>query len=347
MAKPVVTAAGPGADPVAAVRAFNRFYTNVIGLLRGGHLGTPYSLTEARVLFELARQESTEVAALRQSLDIDAGYLSRIMTRFDSEQLIARQRSATDGRRQVIRLTDAGQAAFAELDARQTEQTASLLMHLTEQDKRQLLAAMGNVQRILTSVTGVANGNSGSGVTGGSGGNGGTAASGAPGAAPPARPRAWLLRPPRPGDLGWVVHRHGAVYARDYGWDETFEHLVARIVADYAAGRDPQREACWIAEVDGEPAGCVFCVREDDDTAQLRLLLVEPSARGLGIGARLVEECLRFARAAGYRQITLWTQDCLTAARRIYQAAGFELGSEGKHHSFGHDLTEQTWSRPL
>jgi GNAT superfamily N-acetyltransferase len=137
------------------------------------------------------------------------------------------------------------------------------------------------------------------------------------------------------------------VYARDYGWDETFEHLVARIVAGYAASRDPKREACWIAEVDGEPAGCVFCVRKDDETAQLRLLLVEPSARGLGIGGRLVEECLRFARAAGYRQITLWTQDCLTAARRIYQAAGFELDSEGKHHSYGHDLTEQTWSRPL
>jgi DNA-binding MarR family transcriptional regulator/GNAT superfamily N-acetyltransferase len=325
MAKPVTIATDTAADPVAAVRAFNRFYTNVIGLLRGGHLGTPYSLTEARVLFELARQESTEVAALRQSLDIDAGYLSRILARFDTEKLIVRQRSAGDGRRQVIRLTDAGQAAIAELDARQNEQTAGLLMHVTEQDKRQLLAAMRDIQRVLPPA----------------GQDPGAAAT------PPARPRAWLLRPPRPGDLGWVVHRHGAVYARDYGWDETFEHLVARIVADYAAGRDSQREACWIAEVDGEPAGCVFCVRKDDGTAQLRLLLVEPSARGLGIGARLVEECLRFARAAGYRQIMLWTQDCLTAARRIYQAAGFELVSEGKHHSFGHDLTEQTWSRPL
>jgi DNA-binding MarR family transcriptional regulator/GNAT superfamily N-acetyltransferase len=325
MAKPVADAAVPGGDPVAAVRAFNRFYTNVIGVLRGGHLGTPYSLTEARVLFELASRESTEVAALRRSLDIDAGYLSRILARFDTEQLITRERSAADGRRQVIRLTDAGQAAFAELDARQTEQTAALLADLAEQDERQLLAAMTVIQRILP----------GAGQGPGAGGS------------PAARPRAYLLRPPRPGDLGWVVQRHGALYAREYGWDETFEHLVARIVADYAASRDPRREAAWIAEVDGEPAGCVFCMRKDDGTAQLRLLLVEPSARGLGIGGRLVGECLEFARAAGYRQMTLWTQDCLTAARRIYQAAGFGLVSEGRHHSFGHDLTEQTWSRPL
>jgi DNA-binding MarR family transcriptional regulator/GNAT superfamily N-acetyltransferase len=336
MTKPAAIGTDTAADPVAAVRAFNRFYTNVIGLLRGGHLGTPYSLTEARVLFELARREETEVAALRQSLDIDAGYLSRILARFDSENLTVRQRSAGDGRRQVTRLTEAGQAAIAELDARQNEQTAGLLADLGEQDTRRLLAAMADIQGVLPGGAGV----TGDGATG-------DGASAGPGATPPARPRAWLLRPPRPGDLGWVVHRHGAVYARDYGWDETFEHLVARIVADYAAGRDPRREACWVAEVDGEPAGCVFCVRKDDETAQLRLLLVEPSARGLGIGARLVEECLRFARAAGYRQIMLWTQDCLTAARRIYQAAGFELVSEGKHHSFGHDLVEQTWSRPL
>jgi DNA-binding MarR family transcriptional regulator/GNAT superfamily N-acetyltransferase len=326
MAKPNAGAADPGADPVAAVRAFNRFYTNVIGVLRGGHLGTPYSLTEARVLYELARQDATEVAALRQSLDIDAGYLSRILARFGTGKLITRERSAADARRQVITLTGAGRAAFADLDARQTEQTAGLLADLAEQDKRQLLASMQAIQRILP------------GIARGAGGP----------SAPPVRPRAYLLREPRPGDLGWVVQRHGALYAQQYGWDETFEHLVARIVADYAAGRDPRREAAWIADVDGQPAGCVFCVRGGDDTtAKLRLLLVEPSARGLGIGARLVEECIRFARAAGYTQLTLWTQDCLTAARRIYQAAGFELAGEGKHHSFGHDLTEQTWTRPL
>ena len=312
---------GPGADPVAEVRAFNRFYTNVIGVLRGGHLGTAYSLTEARVLFELASREATEVAGLRRSLNIDAGYLSRILTRFEAEKLITRQCSAADGRRQVIRLTEAGRAAIAELDIRQTEQTAALLAGLAGPDKARLLAAMRVIQELLPGAAGAD-----------------------PGAPPP---RSYLLRPPRPGDLGWVVNRHGAFYAQEYGWDETFEHLVARIVAGYAAGRDPRREACWIAEADGAPAGCVFCVRKDDDTAQLRLLLVEPSARGLGIGGRLVDECLRFARQAGYRQITLWTQDCLTAARRIYQAAGFELAAEGRHHSFGHDLTEQTWTRAL
>ncbi|HLX46740.1 MAG TPA: helix-turn-helix domain-containing GNAT family N-acetyltransferase [Streptosporangiaceae bacterium] len=313
-----------GTGAVAQVRAFNRFYTNVIGLLRGGHLDSPYSLTEVRVLFELARREATEVAALRRSLDIDAGYLSRILARFGSEKLITKQRSATDGRAQVIRLTAAGQAALAELDAKQTEQTAGMLAHLAEPDRRQLLAAMRVIQRVLDGP------DSGGGEDGRA-----------------ARPRAYLLRPPRPGDLGWVIQRHGALYAQEYGWDETFEFLVARIVADYARTRDPRREAAWIAEVDGEPVGCVFCVRQDDATAKLRLLLVEPSVRGMGIGGRLVAECLSFAKAAGYTRMTLWTQDCLTDARRIYQRAGFQLVAEGKHHSFGHDLVEQTWSRLL
>jgi DNA-binding MarR family transcriptional regulator/GNAT superfamily N-acetyltransferase len=317
MATPAVIMTDEDAGAVAAVRGFNRFYTNVIGLLRGGYLDSPYSLTEARVLFELSRQEETEAAELRRSLGIDAGYLSRILARFDAEKMTVRQRSATDGRRQVIRLTRAGQSAFAELDALQTDQTSGLLAKLGEPERRQLVEAMRVVRRVLSD-----DGSS-------------------------SRPRSYLLRPPGPGDLGWVVSRHGALYAREYSWDETFEHLVARIVADYAASRDPGREAAWIAEVDGAPAGCVFCVREDSAAARLRLLLVEPWARGLGIGGRLVEECLRFARSAGYQQITLWTQDCLTAARRIYQAAGFRLVSEGQHHSFGHDLVEQTWIRPL
>ena len=317
MATPAVIMTDEDAGAVAAVRAFNRFYTNVIGLLRGGHLDSPYSLTEVRVLFELARQEETEVAALRRSLDIDAGYLSRILARFDAEKLTARQRSAADGRRQVIRLTKAGRSAFAELDALQADQIARLLATLGEPERRQLVGATRMIRRALS--------------------DGGCAA----------RPRSYLLRPPGPGDLGWAVGRHGALYAQEYGWDETFEHLVARIVADYAAGRDPGLEAAWIAEVDGAPAGCVFCVRKDSATAQLRLLLVEPWARGLGIGGRLAEECLRFARAAGYQQITLWTQDCLTSARRIYQAAGFRLAGQGQHHSFGQDLVEQTWTRPL
>jgi DNA-binding MarR family transcriptional regulator/GNAT superfamily N-acetyltransferase len=327
----MTTPSGPGAAPaaglVAEMRAFNRFYTNVIGVLRGGHLGSPYSLTEARLLFELAATDAAELAGLRRSLDIDAGYLSRIMARFEAEKLITRERSASDGRRQVIRLTEAGRAAFADLDARQNEQTAALLAGVAEPDRERLRTAMRAIAEALPGLDGGRAPEAGEGR--------------------PARPRAYLLRPPRPGDLGWVVHRHGAVYAAEYGWDETFEHLVAGIVAGYAASHDPAGEAAWIAEVDGQPAGCVFCVRQDEVTAKLRLLLVEPSARGLGIGARLVEECLRFARAAGYRRMTLWTQDCLTGARRIYQRAGFSLDSEAQHHSFGHDLVEQTWSRDL
>jgi DNA-binding MarR family transcriptional regulator/GNAT superfamily N-acetyltransferase len=303
-------------DAVNEVRAFNRFYTNATGLLRGGHLDSPYSLTEVRVLFELAHGEAAEVAELRRTLDIDAGYLSRLLARFDGEGLTVRERSASDGRRQVIRLTEAGRAAFADLDAKQSGQTAGLLAGLDAADRRRLLAAMRVIRQVLP----------GERAT---------------------RPRSYLLRPPRPGDLGWVVQRHGALYAAEYGFDETFEHLVARIVADYADGHDPDREAAWIAEVDGQPAGSVLCVRKDGETAQLRLLLVEPSARGLGIGARLVQECLAFARRAGYRQIMLWTQDCLTAAGRIYRGAGFGLVEEGKHTSFGCDLVEQVWSRPL
>jgi DNA-binding MarR family transcriptional regulator/GNAT superfamily N-acetyltransferase len=327
MTMPSVHTGVPAAGLVAEMRAFNRFYTNVIGVLRGGHLDSPYSLTEVRLLFELASADAAEVAGLRRLLDIDAGYLSRIMTRFEAEKLITRERSASDGRRQVIRLTKAGRAAFAALDARQNEQTAALLAGVAGPDTERLRAAMRTIRQVLPAPDG------GQGQGNGDG--------------RPGRPRAYLLRPPRPGDLGWVVHRHGAVYAAEYGWDETFEHLVAGIVAGYAAGHDPAGEAAWIAEVDGQPAGSVFCVRQDDTTAKLRLLLVEPSARGLGIGARLVDECLRFARAAGYRRISLWTQDCLTDARRLYQRAGFSLVSEGKHHSFGHDLIEQTWSRAL
>lgn len=330
-----VRGTAPAAGLVAEMRAFNRFYTNVIGLLRGGHLGSPYSLTEVRVLFELASTGAAGVTGLRRSLDIDAGYLSRILARFEAEKLITKERAASDGRRQVIRLTEAGRAAFAGLDARQNEQTAALLAGVAGPDRDRLRAAMRTIQEVLP----------GGGGGAGDGEDGGTGPG--DGAARPGRPRAYLLRPPRPGDLRWVVHRHGAVYAAEYGWDETFEFLVAGIVAGYAAGHDPAREAAWIAEVDGQPAGCVFCVRQDDTTAKLRLLLVEPSARGMGIGARLVEECLRFARAAGYQRITLWTQDCLTDARRIYQRAGFSLVSEGRHHSFGHDLVEQTWSRTL
>jgi DNA-binding MarR family transcriptional regulator/GNAT superfamily N-acetyltransferase len=299
---------------VAAVRAFNRFYTNVIGLLRGKYLDTPYSLTEARLLFELGQRDASEVTDLRRVVDIDAGYLSRILSRFSYDGLITRQRSPADGRRQVIALTGAGRAAIAGLDAGSARQTRDMLAHVRGEDRRGLLEAMRVITDVLTQSP---------------------------------RPRGYLLRAPRPGDLGWVVQRNAAVYAEEFDWDASYEALVARIVADYVDHRDPDAEAAWIAEVDGTPAGCVFCVREDATTARLRLLLVEPWARGLGIGARLVEEVLRFARGAGYSAITLWTNDVLADARRIYERAGFTLDDETPHRSFGQDLVGQNWSRRL
>ena len=303
-----------GDAAVATVRAFNRFYTNLIGLLRGKYLDTPYSLTEARVLFELAQRDASEVTDLRRTVDIDAGYLSRILARFSSDGLITRQRSAADGRRQVITLTGDGRSVVAGLDARSAAQTRDMLATVHDDDRHRLLNAMHVITDVLAE-------------------------------APP--PRGYVMRAPQAGDMGWVVQRHGAMYAEEFGWDETFEALVARLVADYVDQRDPDREAAWIAEVDGTPAGCVFCVRKDDRTAQLRMLLVEPWARGLGIGSRLVEEVLRFGRRAGYSDITLWTNDVLVGARRIYQRAGFTLDDEARHHSFGKDLVEQNWSRRL
>jgi DNA-binding MarR family transcriptional regulator/GNAT superfamily N-acetyltransferase len=299
---------------VAAVRAFNRFYTNMIGLLRGKYLDTPYSLTEARLLFELGQREASEVSDLRRAVDIDPGYLSRILSRFTSDGLITRQRSAADGRRQVIRLTATGRSVVARLEARSAGQTRGMLAAVREDDRHRLLEAMRVITDVLTES---------------------------------AQPRGYLLREPRPGDMGWVVQQNAAVYAGQFGWDASYEALVARIVADYLEHRDPAAEAAWIAEVDGARAGCVFCVRENATTARLRLLLVEPWARGLGIGSRLVEEVLRFARRAGYTDITLWTNDVLADARRIYQRAGFTLDSEDRHHSFGQDLTGQNWSRHL
>jgi DNA-binding MarR family transcriptional regulator/GNAT superfamily N-acetyltransferase len=299
---------------VSAVRAFNRFYTNTIGLLRGKYLDTPYSLTEARILFELAQHDTSEVTDLRRTVDIDAGYLSRILARFSSDGLVTRDRSAADGRRQVISLTDSGRSAVGGLDARSAAQTRDLLAAVHDDDRRRLLDAM----RIITDVLSES----------------------------PA-PRGYVLRAPQAGDMGWVVQRNGAVYAEEFGWDASYEALVARIVADYVDHRDPECEAAWIAEVDGARAGCVFCVRENATTARLRLLLVEPWARGLGIGGRLTEEVFRFARRAGYSDITLWTNDVLVDARRIYQRAGFALDNENRHHSFGQDLVGQNWSRRL
>ena len=297
-------------ERVHSVRAFNRFYTNLIGALRGGLLDTPYPLTEARVIFELGRAETTQVADLRRILDIDRGHLSRLLARLEADELIIRQRSASDGRRQVIHLSDRGRATFATLTTRADDEVRNLLGPLSESHQMRLIEAMDAIRTIIER---------------------------------PASQPSVVIRPLGPGDLGWVVHRHGALYASEYGWDETFEGLVAQIVGDFARDRDDRRESAWIAEVDGEPAGSIFCTKREEDVAQLRLLLVEPGSRGLGIGGRLVEECIRFARRAGYRQMMLWTNDVLIAARRIYEKAGFKLVEEGPHRSFGKDLVEQTW----
>jgi DNA-binding MarR family transcriptional regulator/N-acetylglutamate synthase-like GNAT family acetyltransferase len=299
---------------VAAVRRFNRFYTNVIGVLREGMARTPHSLTEARVLFELGQRDEAEVADLRRTLEIDAGYLSRLLARFAADGLVERQPSPRDARRHVIRLTATGRATFRHLDERTQEEVAALLEPLAEEDRRRLVAAMETIHSVLSDRP---------------------------------RPAGYVIRAARPGDLGWVVQRHGVVYGQEHGWDTSFEALVARIVADYVDNHDPKRENLWIADVDGEPVGCVFCVRRDDETAQLRLLFVEPSARGVGIGGRLVDECVRFARQAGYRRMMLWTQNVLTDARRIYERAGFELRESEPHHSFGADLVGQNLWRDL
>jgi DNA-binding MarR family transcriptional regulator/GNAT superfamily N-acetyltransferase len=302
-------------DRVAAVRAFNRFYTGRIGVLGEGFLRTPHSLTEARVLYELGHRDVVEVAELRRRMEIDAGYLSRLLSRLEEQGLVARERSQDDGRRQRVRLTADGAAAAAELDRRSVAEIGALLDGLGEERQRRLVTAMRVIGEVLDDAD--------------------------------SSDAALVLRAPHPGDYGWIVHRHGAQYAEEYGWDETFEALVARIVADHAEHHDPRREATWIAEVDGAPVGCVLCVREDDSTAKLRLLLVDPRARGRGIGARLIDECVRFARRAGYERIILWTNDVLHDARRLYERAAFELVESGEHHAFGHDLVEQTWSRRL
>ena len=298
---------------MAALRAFNRFYTNEIGVLQEGFLHTPYSLAEARVLFELAQAEQDEVAELRRRLDMDAGYLSRILGRLERAGLVQRERSTVDARRQIARLTTHGRKEFAVLDERSAAKAVELLAPLDDGAQRRLVSSMGAIRTLLRSET-----------TGDV-----------------------VLREPRSGDYGWTIERHGALYADEYGWDVTREGFVARIVGDYVTTRDPAREAAWIAELDGRRAGCVFCVRREERVAQLWLLLVEPWARGAGIGGRLIDRCLEFARSAGYERIVLWTNDVLVDARRLYERAGFELLEEAPHHAFGHDLVEQTWGREL
>jgi len=300
---------------IAAVRRFSRFYTRRIGMLREGLHDSPFSLTQARVLYELASRDAPTAAELARDLGLDAGYLSRMLRAFAQRGLITRKRSSTDGRQTHLSLTAAGRKAFAPLDRGSHDEVAAVLAPLAEGGQARLVEAMRTVERLLE----------------------GSAAGASP----------YLLRPHRAGDMGWVVSRHGALYAQQYGWTLEFEALVAEIVAAFIRTFDARRERCWIAEIDGEPVGSVFLVKQSQEIGKLRLLLVEPRARGLGTGARLVDECIRFARRAGYRTLTLWTNDVLIAARHIYEKAGFRLVAEEKHHSFGHDLVGQNWELTL
>jgi len=300
---------------VGEVRRFNRFWTRQIGVLREGYLESPFSLTEVRVFYELAHREETTAGELGEELGLDAGYLSRILSGFQKHGLIRKRPSEADGRRRLLRLTERGREAFAPLEARSRSEIGAMLGGMSIAGQERLVEAMRAIERLLSFRP------------------------------DPVVP--YLLRPSQPGDMGWVVHRHGVLYAREYGWDERFEALVAGIVAKFIQQYDPRVERCWIAERDGEVVGCVFLVRESEEVAKLRLLLVEPEARGLGIGSRLVEECIRFARQAGYLKITLWTNDVLNSARRIYEAMGFQLVHEKPHRSFGHDLVGQTWELML
>jgi DNA-binding MarR family transcriptional regulator/GNAT superfamily N-acetyltransferase len=303
------------AAPIAAVRRFNRFYTKHIGVLREGHLDSPFSLTEVRVLYELAHHDAPTATDLARELEIDPGYLSRILRKFEQRDLIEKTRSESDARQTHLRLSEAGRDAFAGLDTRADDEIAALVARVGEHDRARLTGAMHAIEQMLGARSG------------------------------PSAP--YLIRTHQPGDIGWVVYRHGVLYAREYGLDERFEALVAQIVAEFVQNFDPRRERCWIAEKDGERVGSIFLVKKTDEIAKLRLLLVEPTARGLGIGQRLVDECLRFARQARYRRMTLWTQSNLDSARRIYESAGFKLLNEEKHAMFGPELVAQNWDLEL
>ncbi len=302
------------ADSIETVRCFNRFYTRHLGVLREGYLDSPFSLTEGRVLYELAHRENLTAAAIGASLGLDAGYLSRILASFHKRKLIEKGPSESDARQTLLRLTRRGREAFAPLEVRSTKQVRSALKPLSPADQNRLIGAMETIEKLLG------------------------------GSLETVRPQApFLLRPHQTGDMGWIVHRQGVLYAEEYGYDERFEALVAEIVAKFVQHHDSKRERCWIAERDGAIAGSVFLVSSSKTVAKLRLLYVEPWARGLGIGGRLVSECVRFARQADYKKMVLWTQSELDAARHIYQKAGFRVVHKERHHSFGKDLVAETW----
>lgn len=302
-------------ERIEAVRRFGRFYTRYIGALQEGLLESPYPLPAARVIYEIAHHEQTSATELGDELGLDPGYVSRLIRRLHAEGIVEKQSCAEDGRVTLLSLTEAGNDAFAKLNSASRSQGERMLGTLSETDQQRLVQAMGVIEHLL-------------------------------GAGPEDRV-AYLLRPHQPGDMGWVVQRHGVLYNREYGWDDRFEGLVAEIVAGFIQDFDPKCERCWIAEKDGENVGCVFLVRKSESASQLRLLLVEPEARGLGIGKRLVTECTRFARQVGYQTIMLWTNDVLHAARHLYEGEGYRLIKEEPHHSFGHDLVGQFWELAL
>jgi DNA-binding MarR family transcriptional regulator/GNAT superfamily N-acetyltransferase len=302
-------------DRVGAVRRFNRFYTRQIGLLGKGYLDSPFTLGEVRVLYEVAHRESPTAAEVAKALELDPAYLSRMLLSFRKRGFLARKASEKDGRQSHLSLTKKGRAAFAGLEAKSEAEVGAMIKGLPSAEQNRLIAAMSTIEGLLGE------------------------------RAQPKTP--YLLRNHQPGDMGWVIHRHAVLYADEYGWGERFEALVARIAGEFIEKFDPKRERCWIAERDGAIVGSVFLVKKSDRVAKLRLLLVEPSARGLGIGARLVEECIRFARQAGYRKITLWTHSILLAARGIYHKSGFRLVKRERHQSFGPKVMGEIWDLTL
>ena len=300
---------------VATVRRFNRFYTRQIGVLRKTFLDSPYSLGEARVLYEIASGHSRTASEIVRTLDLDAGYLSRVLRAFEKRGLIERKASARDGRQSHLALSRRGRAAYAPLEARSQRQIGAMLTALKPAEQSQLIAAMTTIETLL-----------------------GDAA-----AHKPAATRDYALRAPVPGDFGWIVRRHAELYAQEYRWVAPFEGVCAQIVADFVNKFDSKRERCWIAEMNGENVGCIFLAKDSATVARVRLLLVDPKARGLGLGARLVDECLRFARRAGYKKVTLWTHSVLTAARHIYEKAGFKLMRTERHKSWGPPVVSEHW----
>lgn len=328
MAKAILSA--PPASHVRAVRAFNRFYTQRIGVLQHGVLQSPYSLTEVRVLYELANGADLTATDVQTILGLDRGYLSRILKRFERSGMLLRERSKKDRRRGLIRLTSRGRRLFSALNARQSSDVERMLQSVPDSGREKLVGSMQTIQKVLNSEIA-----------------GASARATTAGRFDPSVAGRVSLRAHRPGDMGWVMFRHGVLYEREYGWDERFEALVGEIVVNFIKDFGVERERCWIAEIDGERVGSVFLVKDTATVAKLRLLLVEPAARGHGVGRLLVSECIDFARKAGYRKLTLWTNSVLDAARHIYESAGFELVKAEKHSRFGHSLTGQYWSLDL